>query len=105
MSERETTTNAMADEKTLTFYSSERKWINKIKKLSNEYPEDVKINRIDYDEMDKNMEYSIEATISKKFMKIKPPRKNNMTDEQKAALAVRLRDSRNTGGNNEINTQ
>lgn len=104
MTERETTTNAMADEKTFTFYSSESKWINKIKKLAQEYPDDVKINRIDYDEIDKNKEYSIEANISKKFLKINPPRKSNMTDEQKAALAARLRKSRNTGEKNEINT-
>lgn len=104
MSERETTTNAMADEKTFTIYSSESKWIKKIKKLAQEYPDDVKISRIDYDEIDKNKEYSIEANISKKFLKINPPRKSNMTDEQKAALAARLRKSRNAGEKNEINT-
>ena len=104
MSERETTINAMADENMFTFYSSEAKFIRKIKKLAQEYPMDVIITRIDYDEQYPDKEYSIMAEVSKKFIKINAPRKSNMTDEQKAALAARLRKSRNAGEKNEINT-
>ena len=97
MTERETTIQAMADEKTFTIYSSESKWIKKIKKLSENHPEEVIIKRIDYDEQDKNKEYSITAEISKRYLKINPPRKNNLTEEQRTQLAERLKQSRNKG--------
>lgn len=97
MTERETTIQAMANEKTFTIYSSESKWIRKIKKLSENHPEEVIIKRIDYDEQDKNKEYSITAEISKRYLKINPPRKNNLTEEQRTQLAERLKQSRNKG--------
>lgn len=94
MSERETTIQSMADEKTFIIYSSESKWIRKIKKLSKNHPKEVIIKRIDYDGQDKTKEYSITAEISKRYLKINPLRKNNLTDEQKIQLAERLKKSR-----------
>ena len=97
MSERETTIQAMADENSFTFYSSEAKWIRKIKRLAESHPKDVMIKRIDYDDQDENKEYSVTAQISKRFLKINPPRKNSMTEEQKIAIAERLKKARGHG--------
>lgn len=80
MTERETTTNAMADEKTFTFYSSESKWVRRIKQFAEKYPDDVVIMAED--------DISITAEISKKYFKIRPPR--TMSDEQKQAAAERM---------------
>lgn len=67
------------------FSSSETKWINKILKLQQEYPNDVKV--IYHPDDNHGMLY---AHIPKKYLKISPPRQMNYTDEQKAAMAERL---------------
>lgn len=79
----------MADEKTFTFYSSEKKWVSKIEKYAESNPE-VVIKRKDDDEGI----ISIIAEIPKKWIKISPPRKVNLTDEQRQALAERMRNAR-----------
>lgn len=89
MTERETTTNAMADENSFTFYSSEYKWINRIKSLANKYPDEVIIKHIYY-ENDK--EYSIIAEIPKRYLKISHPKV--MSEEQKQRAAERLKAAR-----------
>lgn len=83
MTERETTLQAMADEKTFTFYSSERKWIDRILNLNKEYPDDIKITAQD--------EFSITAEIPKRYMRIRPPRSVNYTEEQRQAMAERMK--------------
>lgn len=91
MSERETTIQAIADEKTFTFYSSESKWINKITKLSKEHPEEVKITNTYKSDDGFN---SITAEIPKNYLKISHPRKVNMTEERKKELAERMSKAR-----------
>lgn len=86
MTDRETTTQAMADEKTFTFYSSEFKWISKIKKLSEQYPEEVIIKDIYFED---GRECSITAELPKKYFKVSHPRV--VSDEYKQAAAERLR--------------
>lgn len=89
--ERETTTNYIVGEQTFTFYSSESKWVNKIKKYAEQYPDEVKIIRLHRDD---DGAWSVIAELPKKWFNIKPPIKRNLTDEQKEALALRLQQAR-----------
>ena len=73
-----------------TFCSSERKWINKIYKLHEKYPDEVAI--IEAPEDNDGM---IVAHVPKLWMKVSPPKKMNLTEEQKAAMAERMRNVRN----------
>lgn len=72
-----------------TFSSSERKWINKIYKLKEKYPNEVTIECAPDDNYG-----MLVAFIPKSWMKISPPKKVNLTDEQKAAMAERMRQSK-----------
>lgn len=95
-SEMETTTNYMYGDETFTMSSSERKWINRIKKYSEQYPNDVKITHI-------NEDGSIIAEMNKKWFKISPPRK--ISDKQRELASKRfkaLRKQENKGGTNEL---
>ena len=73
-----------------TFCSAERKWINKILKLKESYPDEVDIRF--YPE---NNDGIIVAHIPKNWLKISPPRQVNYTDEQRAAIAERFQSARN----------
>lgn len=67
------------------FHSSEQKWINKILKLRESHPDDVKIVYLPEDNNGMLL-----AHVPKDWFKISPPRKKEMTDEQRAAVAERL---------------
>lgn len=82
---KETCINYITEDNAVTFCSSEQKWINKILKLHDKYPNEVKI--IHYPEDNHGMLY---AEIPKKWLKVSPPRQTNYTDEQRAAMAERL---------------
>ena len=73
-------------DKTATFSTSESKWINKFIKLAKEYPDDVKIEYMPEDNCGVLL-----AHLPKKWMKVSPPKKMNMTDEQKEIRADRMR--------------
>jgi hypothetical protein len=90
---KETCFNYVDADKTAIFCSSEKKWINKILKLHEQYPDEVKI--VHYPEENDGMIY---AEIPKKWLKISPPRQTNYTDEQKAAMAARLAAAREKKG-------
>lgn len=68
-----------------TVCSSEQKWINKIKKLHEEHPNEVQILYSPEDNQG-----VVVAHVPKTWMKLSPPRQVNYTDEQKAAMAERL---------------
>lgn len=87
---KETCISYIEDEKTATFCSSERKWINKIIKLQSQHPNEVKI--IHTPENNYGMIY---AEVPKNWIKVSPPRQVNYTDEQRAAMAERLAAARN----------
>ena len=72
-----------------TFCSSERKWINKIYKLHEAYPDEVKI--IYTPEENYGVIY---AHVPKSWMRLSPPKKMNLTEEQRAAAAERMRKAR-----------
>ena len=70
--------------------SSEAKWINKINKLREKYPDEVNVIY----EPENNCG-TIYAHVPKSWVKVSPPRQVNYTDEQRAALAERLAAARN----------
>ena len=72
-----------------TVGSSERRWVNKIIKYSEQHPGVVKIVR----RPEENHGYIL-AHVPKSWIKLSPPKQVNLTDEQKAARAERLRKSR-----------
>jgi len=86
---RETCVEYLNVDNCATFYSGEKRWINKIIKLSKERPNDVQI--ISYPEEN---EGHICANIPKSWLKISPPKTMNLSDEQRVAAADRMRIAR-----------
>lgn len=77
-----------------TFCSGERKWINKILKLKAQYPNEVDI--ITPPEQNGGI---ILSHIPKSWLKVSPPRKVNMTEEQREAAAERMKNLRKNSSN------
>lgn len=73
------------------FSSDERKWINKIYKLKEQYPDLVDIRN----EPETN-DGCISCTVPSAWFKLQPPRRLNMTEEERAAVGERLKASRKT---------
>lgn len=89
----ETCVNHVAPDKTIGFCSSERKWINKVLKLAEQYPDAVNITHTVEDNHG-----MLCADLPASWLKISPPRQVNYTDEQKAAMAERLAAARAKAG-------
>lgn len=66
----------------ITVYFCMQKWINKVKKLKEEHPDDVKI-------FAENEDGSICARLPIKYLKISAPRK--VSDEQRQAASERFK--------------
>ena len=81
----ETACDYLSCDKYATFCSSETKWINKILKLAEEYPDQVEIQVLPEDNQG-----MILAHVPKNWFKLNPTRKRNMTEEQRQAIAERL---------------
>ena len=86
---RETCVDYLNVDDSASFCSSETKWINKILKLKESYPDDVQIQM-----MPEDNDGMMLAQIPKSWFKISPPKKREMTDEQRAAVAERLANAR-----------
>ena len=69
-----------------TFCSGERKWITKINKLQEQYPNEVQIII-----PPENNGGIVLAHIPKSWLKVSPPKKVNMTEERKQQLAENLK--------------
>ena len=71
------------------FYSCDRKYVGRMRKLAEQYPDDVIIKMDD-------PEFGLKVLVPKTWFKEpRPPAKRGtMTDEQKAAAAERLRKAR-----------
>lgn len=69
-----------------TFYTSESKWMRKIKSLQQSHPNEITIIN--------ESEDGIMVHIPKSWMKITPPRKMTLTDEQRAAAKQRMENAR-----------
>ena len=85
----ETACDYLTCDKHATFCSSETKWINKIIKLHEQYPNEVEIQVFPEDNQGMLL-----AHLPKSWFQIRPPRKRDMTDEQRAAAAQRLAEAR-----------
>lgn len=71
------------------FSSDERKWISKIRKLAEKYPDEVRI--IAQPETNDGCIY---VQLPAKWMKVQPPIKRELTEEQKAEMRDRLANAR-----------
>ena len=78
----ETAYNDIQGEKFGTFYSARDKWINKIKKYSEKYPNDVTITHV-------NKDGSLVAHIPQTWFKISPPK--FVSEANKAKSSERLK--------------
>lgn len=76
-----------------TFCSSERRWINKMIKLSEKFPDEVKI-----DCMPEDNGGVILVHLPKNWLKISPPAKMNLSDEQRKERAERIAVARKKKG-------
>ena len=74
------------------FSSDEWKFIRKVRKLKEQYPDKVRIIR----EPEEN-DGCLYCELPIEWFSIRPPRKMNLTDEQKREIADRLKSSRVTG--------
>lgn len=72
-----------------TFCSGERKWVSKINKLKEQYPDDVQITQ-----SPESNGGIIVAHIPKSWLKVSPPKKVNMTEERRQKLAENLKKAR-----------
>lgn len=86
---KETMIECLDVDKYATFCSAERRWINRINKLHEQYPDEVQIVYAPEDNCG-----VIYAHIPKSWMKISPPKKTNMSEEQRVAAAERMRKAR-----------
>ena len=69
-------------------FTAERKFINQLKELAEEYQNDVEIRHI-------NDDGSIDARVpSNWFRFVKPPTKRNYTEEQRKAMGERMKKAR-----------
>lgn len=91
---KETVMGYVVGEKQASFCSAEKKWINKIIKLKETHPDEV---HIDY--YPENNSGVLLAHIPAKWLKIGPPRQ--MSEEQKAAAAERMKAMHNKEKDNE----
>ena len=82
---RETSFEYTDGDKYATVSSSETKWINKIVKMHEQYPDDIEIVCSADDNYGMIM-----AHVPKSWLKISPPKKINLTDEQKAAMKEQI---------------
>ena len=68
--------------------SDERKWINHLKTVAKSHPECVILN------LPEDNDGFIYARFPQKWVKVSPPKKMSMTDEQRAERARKLQEGR-----------
>ena len=88
---KETTTNTINGDKYFTMSSSEQKWINKINKLHDKFPDEVKITNVDPDG-------TIMAEIPITYFKVSHPK--IMSEASKIAAGERMRNYQASKNNN-----
>ena len=95
MENRENCIEFINGEKTATVTFTQQKYINRIKTLHNERPEDFKL-------FIENKDGSVCAKIPIRWLKINPGSKEGrvMTEEQKEAARIRLAEARKKMGKN-----
>lgn len=86
---KETAYNQIAEKKMAQITTSERSWINKLLKYAEEHPDETNI-RAHPD--DNNGILLID--VPKTWFKIRPNKKRELSEEQRAIMAERLKKSR-----------
>lgn len=80
-------TNFSYTERSFAFFSSdERRWINKVHKLKEKYPDQITILA-----EPENNDGCIYCKLPIEWLKLQPKKKCYLTDEQRSAIAARLR--------------
>ena len=85
----ETALNYLVEDEHLTFCTCERKWINKIHSLAEQYPNKVEIT----DEPESNHGYMV-VHLPKSWFTIRVPHKIELSEEEKQRRSERLRSLR-----------
>lgn len=76
-----------------TFFSAERRWINKMIKLSEQFPDEVKIQH-----MPEDNDGVILVHLPKSWLKVSPKKKMNLSEEQREIRAERIAAARKKKG-------
>ena len=85
---KETCVTRIQDDDHISVYTSERKYINKIYKLKEQYPDEVVITNV-------NSDGSICVNLPYDWMPFpKPKAKRTLTEEQKQAASERMKKAR-----------
>lgn len=88
----ETAINRLQGDDYCFVFTAERKFINRLKELAEEYPDEVEIQYI-------NEDGSTGARVpSNWFRFVKPPTKRNYTEEQRKAMSERMKKARENKG-------
>ena len=74
------------------FCSDERKWVTKVRKLKERFPDEVRIIAEPEDN-----DGCIYAELPTEWLRVQPPKKMNYTDEQKRRMVERLNRGRVNG--------
>lgn len=91
---KETCIERIAGDSYCTVYTSERKNMNKLVSLLNKYPNEVKLISNDGE--------SVMVHVPADWMQfVRPPKKMNLTEEQRKAAAERLKKSKENHANND----
>ena len=86
--QKETCVTHLEGEERIGIYSSEQRNVNYIRKMAEKYPDEVVINRI-------NPDGSICADFIGDKWNMQPKHKKDYTQEQKQAMATRMKNARN----------
>ena len=86
--EQETIINYNEEEKLASVYTFNKSLKRKLARLAEERPSECRLAKT------WQPEESVEYLVPKKWIKVSPPRRLNLTDEQKETLAKRLEDAR-----------
>lgn len=81
--------NYLSEDGHAVISTDERKWVNRIYKLAEEHPDEVEITTVFKDGF-------VTAHIPKSWIKVKPPAKRSLTEEQREAYVERMRMARLT---------
>ena len=82
MTDRETTINYLQGDETMTVFSSQKKWVNKLTKASLDNNSGVRVTHV-------NTDGSKQFEVPVSWLKISPPRR--ISEEQKQAAAERMK--------------
>lgn len=89
----ESAVNMVRDDKRTYWYSNYPPEVRKMERFLKDYPDDVKIEK-DY-RNETGEAYGLTVSVPMKWYKTpSAPKKRNLTDEQRAAISQRMRNSR-----------